>query len=71
MEEADNGCEWDVASDTCEQTTDQLSSDEDTDGECYLDTYIMEWRCNYLVEKKQFTGNSCQLCTANLSEPLY
>ncbi|XP_051913294.1 cilia- and flagella-associated protein 74 isoform X5 [Hippocampus zosterae] len=32
MEEVDNGCEWDVASDTCEQTTDQLSSDEDTDG---------------------------------------
>ncbi|XP_019718484.1 cilia- and flagella-associated protein 74 [Hippocampus comes] len=32
MEEADNGCEWDVASDTCEQTTDQLSSDEGTDG---------------------------------------
>ncbi|XP_061625255.1 cilia- and flagella-associated protein 74 isoform X1 [Phyllopteryx taeniolatus] len=32
MEEADNGCEWDVASDTCELATEQLSSDEETDG---------------------------------------
>ncbi|XP_077371028.1 cilia- and flagella-associated protein 74 isoform X3 [Festucalex cinctus] len=32
MEEADNGCESDVASDTCEVTTDQICSEEDTDG---------------------------------------
>ncbi|XP_077401217.1 cilia- and flagella-associated protein 74 isoform X6 [Vanacampus margaritifer] len=30
--EEDNGCESDVASDTCEVTTDQISSEEDTDG---------------------------------------
>ncbi|XP_061700894.1 cilia- and flagella-associated protein 74 isoform X2 [Syngnathoides biaculeatus] len=32
MEEADDGCEWDVASDTCELATDQFSSDEESDG---------------------------------------
>ncbi|XP_061129000.1 cilia- and flagella-associated protein 74 isoform X2 [Syngnathus typhle] len=31
VEETDNGCEWDMASDTCELTGNQLSSDEDTD----------------------------------------